>query len=91
MNIRIGSISKILTPSYSACQKCDTTWAFVKPHCTDYEEGKGCFPLCEKCWNELTPEERLPYYRMLWNIWSYWNKQNEEKWIKINKAVLEGK
>lgn len=27
----------------------------------------GIFALCTLCWDELTPEERLPYYEELWH------------------------
>jgi len=32
-------------------------------------KGSGCFALCEECWNELTPEERIPYYEQLIADW----------------------
>ena len=53
----------------------------------------GIFPLCEYCWSELTPEERLPYYRRVWELWHKYDpiKNDEEQWRQIEKAVLEGK
>lgn len=91
MNIRIGSISKILSPSYSSCEKCNTTWKFVESHHTDYDEknGKGCFSLCEKCWSELTPKERLEFYKISRAL--FWRNNSEEEWNMIVNAVLEGK
>jgi hypothetical protein len=89
MNIRIGSISKILSPSYSSCEKCNTTWKFVKPHYTYYDESHGCFSLCEKCWSELTPKERLEFYKI--SRVSFWRNKSEEEWNMIVNAVLKGK
>ncbi len=56
-----------------------------------HEEGlrfhAGCFPLCEDCWSELTPEARLPYYRLL----SEFNGRGDEIEEKaIEFAVLAG-
>lgn len=87
MNIRIGKISKILTPNYSCCRKCSTTWVFVKSHNTMYTNNNGMFPLCEKCWSELIPEQRLSYYK---NLFLEWNN-NCSDFELIEKAVLEGK
>ena len=55
----------------------------------------GCFPLCEKCWEELeTPENRLPYYRRLVDEWKKTdrpqNPTSENKWPTIRAAVLAG-
>lgn len=71
---RIGTLSHVLSPGYSWCFKCKTTWKFVEGHSTPYVDhasgyGKACFPLCEECWAELTPEERWPYYQMLLDSW----------------------
>lgn len=88
MNVRIGKISKILTPSYSGCGRCDTTWAFVDYHNTFYTENNGMFPLCEKCWSELTPEQRLPYY---YNLFIEWDNRDFSEFNLIRKAVMDGK
>ena len=43
------------------------------------------FPLCERCWSDLTPRERWPYYLALFNSW-------EEKTFdvgQLNRAVFE--
>lgn len=88
MNIRIRKISKILAPGYGCCGKCNTTWKFVEPHLTNYKENEGMFPLCEKCWNTLTPHQRLPYYI---NLYNRWNRDDETELELIKKAVLEEK
>jgi hypothetical protein len=92
VNIRIGRISQLLTPDYSWCHRCGTTWYFVRWHCTTYEPGRGCFPLCEKCWRGLkTPEARVPYYRQLWDEWAATGTgKAPETWGEIERAVLNG-
>jgi len=88
--MRIGRISKLLYPGYGCCGRCQTVWALVKGHSTDYKPGLGCFPLCEKCWKALVPETRLPYYRQLWEEWKRWGEQDESEWQAIEAAVLAG-
>ena len=85
---RIGKMSKLFTPNLSSCGKCKTTWGFVEPHNTQYSRCYGMFPLCEECWSELTPQERLPYYEQLIKRWG--NVSEEDKTL-IREAVLAGK
>ena len=83
--------------SFGSCNRCFESWAYVRGHATSYTESMGCFPLCEDCWEVLTPEERLPYYRRMWKGWFHWADTNDEvaalykKWKLIEKAVLDGK
>jgi hypothetical protein len=80
----------MLAPQYGICCKCKRPWKFVKPHDTRYIENKSCFPLCQKCWEELkTPKNRLPYYKKLWLKWECWG--NNVPWEVIEKAVLNEK
>lgn len=63
-----------------------------QPHEVVVANGDGCFPLCEQCWGELTPEQRLPYYRTLLDSWkSHGNPEVESKWTGMKAAVLAGK
>jgi hypothetical protein len=58
---------------FGSCFRCGHGWqeseawtetkSLHEPHVTTYNDrGFGIFPLCESCWSDLTPEERLPYY-----------------------------
>lgn len=82
--------------AFGTCGRCDESWAYVEGHSTRYTEREGCFPLCEDCWSALTPEERLPYYREMWEDWWQGAKREEHiadlnrKWPQIEKAVLQG-
>lgn len=91
---RIGKLAALLSPGYGECGRCHTNWQFCEGHSTQYSEGSGCFPLCEQCWSELKPTDRIPYYRSLWESW---NKAEGEisdykapEWLAIERAVLAG-
>jgi hypothetical protein len=73
-----------------SCGRCKVSWKWVDGHSTDYGHGRGLFPLCEKCWSELTPKERLPYYEDLMEIWKKQGCQSEYE-DEIREAVLAGK
>ena len=62
LNLRIGSLSRAISPRHIArCGDCQTTFWWVEKHIT-YSVYGGIFPLCEKCWRDLTVEQRLPHY-----------------------------
>lgn len=75
MNLLRKLISPILifyAPSYGRCFRCFWPWKFANGHAIPYSEnelGGAGFALCESCWAELTPEERLPFYRKLCEKW----------------------
>ena len=88
----VGRYAQRLAPHFSACQRCLMPWLFVDGHDTDYKEGTGCFPLCQKCWRELTPKGRLPFYRKMFDWWHTLGEPvAEAEWKLIETAVLEGK
>jgi uncharacterized protein with PIN domain len=62
LNMRIGSISKILFPDYSFCKKCNSTWNVVREKTVMYDKNNGCFAICEKCWDDLDYYSRYGYY-----------------------------
>jgi hypothetical protein len=92
----IGNICRPFSIGYSDCGRCHRTWNICKNHNTQYSKSYGCFPICEACWKELTPNERFPYYQRLIELWMFgshddngipWNITKEN----IEKAVLSGK
>jgi len=89
-------MTQIRGRGYGRCVRCHLPWNYCTGHRTQYEERCGCSPLCKDCWNELNPEERLPYYRALVDRWSWANKRDsiiddsERYWPMIKKAVLAG-
>jgi len=58
-----------------------------KSHHVTLTNGGGCFPLCDECWSNLTPAQRLPYYHQL-----LMNQGHGEinKWPRLKAAVLNG-
>lgn len=98
-NVRIGRFSprlaQWLSCGYGWCLRCKTPWNLVDDHETYYDISNGCFPLCEKCWTELTPRGRLPFYRELIESWykdrSLLNGVTfEDTWAAVQDAVLKG-
>jgi hypothetical protein len=74
----------------SRCGRCQRSWKWVHGHNTDIDEYRSVFPLCEECWQALTPKERLPYYRALYDSWGAYGPKFV-KWEDIEAAVLAGK
>jgi hypothetical protein len=99
-----AAVERAAAPGYGTCLRCRRPWKFVEPHSTPYgrdlgfaPDGEvwreyGCFPLCEGCWELLGgPEERLPFYRVLWNQWvADGTDKPAEAWGLIEAAVMEG-
>jgi hypothetical protein len=87
--LRIGRLSDWLAPGYSHCMRCRTNWQFCEGHTTIVSENGGMFPLCEQCWRELAPHERLKYYGELYSEWAA-SGPSPHDWESIKTAVLRG-
>lgn len=84
---RIGRLSHFLAPGYGHCGRCKTNWHYCHGHSTEVADtGSGMFPLCELCWKELSPEERLPYYKAVFESWEV--EHRPYQWEQLEKAVL---
>ncbi len=91
---RIGQASQRFN-GLSFCHRCLTTWGFVDHHCTQTKrDGSGMFPLCELCWRELKPVERVPFYRIVFDSWRReaahygYASYGDKDWQEIERAVL---
>ena len=86
-------IERLLSPGYSHCFRCKRPWRFVVPHSTIYDRQRGCFPLCEKCWGEITIDERIPFYEKLICEWAeYYDAEEINRLTPIVlDAVRKGK
>jgi hypothetical protein len=74
-----GVLARLLAPRQIRCGACDMPFQGpirVEPHVTTYRELRGIFALCEGCWAERTPEDRLPYYEHRIERW----KEDGETW-----------
>jgi len=81
-----------LYQGFGRCGRCARPWPICESHTTPYKEGYGMFPLCQDCWEELTPQERLKYYYQLCLEWSSFgaNEGDDFVWKEIETAVLKG-
>lgn len=88
----LANIARGFAPGYSHCYRCGMPWKFTESHSTMYDGGRGCFPLCEDCWSDLTPDERLPFYERLISDWNgkYGCPIEPEKADAILAAVRAG-
>ena len=83
-----GKLLQFFAFGYSTCGRCNIPWKFVKNHVTFFEKNRGCFSLCESCWQELSIKERLPFY---YDLINKWNEDDFDITDKIIEAVLDGK
>lgn len=96
---KIGREAQSKYPDNSWCGCCYRPWPICKEHLTDFggRRSGGCFALCEECWEELTPEERLPFYKKVYELWrsfgllDYNGQPWEDVWELMKSAVLAGK
>ena len=79
-------ILRALHPGYGCCGRCRTPWPECESHTTIVNFGHGMFPLCVDCWSELTPNQRLPYYKSMCDTWT----DHNDKWEEIQSTVLAG-
>lgn len=62
-------------------------------HTVTVPNGVSSFPLCEECWQALTPKTRLPYYRQLIDERKKWDtatEKSEDTWPRMKAAVEAG-
>jgi hypothetical protein len=81
-----GFIAAPFSLGYSNCKRCGRTWNICKSHSTMYSETGGCFPLCEDCWLDLWPNERLPYYIKLMNEWDADSSQRAAVYLAVSQG-----
>lgn len=82
---------RLLHPGWGTCLRCGMPWVKVESHRTQYNETSGCFPLCQECWDQLTPSERLPFYQQLIAVWEE-GGHPPDPGVKeqIQRAVMRG-
>ena len=93
----VGHISRMFSPGYSYCGRCRRPWNVCSGHVIYDSDGSGCFALCEECWGELSPIERVPYYKKVVDSWKTYGSDTlngipfEELWNNLEENILAGK
>lgn len=87
----IGDGARPLYPGYSWCFRCGRPWPICKHHATRWSKRHACFPLCEDCWSELTPEERVPYYLKLIDEWETQGAKRDVElpWFLMKRQIIK--
>jgi len=89
-----GRWERLWSPGFGYCFRCGRSWSEAITHDTSFEKGHSCFSLCENCWSALTPEERIPYYDRLVELWIEQNPDNTVDYYRqrdlIRQAVMMG-
>ncbi len=77
------------------CLRCGDKWNWKPFHSTYYSAGRGCFPLCEPCWQAAVPDEIRRYYGEIVRMWrrggSYHDQAFEAHLIAVALDEKEGK
>ncbi len=53
---------------YTRCLRCGLPWWRAQRHTVWHAQGRGIFALCERCWLETTPAERVAAVRELVDV-----------------------
>ena len=87
--IIVGKIARLASPGSGWCSRCGRPWTICEGHTTH-----SAFPLCEECHSELTPEQRLPHFRAIYEDWqlsaAHYGYEPKNNWPEIKRAVLAG-
>lgn len=87
---KVARVVKLSAPGFGWCLRCEMPWKFIEHHSTPYTYNRACFALCEMCWNDLTIEERLPYYEQLLKMWHVQSPVEGGQAEAIIGAVVRG-
>ena len=72
----------------SYCLKCNGTWNWKKPHMILVNNNRSIFPLCEECYHEVSPEERLYWCKTLFKSWYTKDHVPEQiDWERVSRIV----
>ena len=87
------SVAYLVDHPYGRCSRCSLSWKRVNGHITTIiDTNSGMFVLCDACWGELTPEDRLPHYRVAFDRNTFDAERNgrtyEYSWEDLKKSVL---
>ncbi len=84
---------KMHTTPFHACTEAGQRAANIqygRPEDFEGDECAGVDVLCEECWQELTPDERRPFYVQQMDIWRECGETDERKIAKVMRAMERG-
>lgn len=91
-----GAVSRKANPNTWFCLRCNLSYHDCDHHDTPYcphenQHGycRGIFVLCAECWQEITPEQRVPYY--IAGVLGSWPPEDHHLLDFIKVSVLEGR
>lgn len=84
-----GTVQRRNHPGQSTCMRCQLPWALCDSHSVKMSERKSCFAICEDCWQELAPEERLIYYEALFHEWAMMSSEAWDDWQAVKDNILK--
>ena len=74
------------------CLCCGDRWSWKPIHSTYYSSSRGCFPLCESCWQAASSSEIRRYYSEIVKLWRRGGSlYSQEKEDGIVAAALKEK
>ena len=73
---------------YSGCNRCGDRWNWKEKHIVPYGNASGMFPLCEECYQQISPKERYHYCRELAREWEKWGSSEDDiDWDIVREHV----
>lgn len=88
--LALAAIARRAAPGFSYCYRCTMPWKYTEAHITNYSNNRGCFPLCQQCWSEISIQHRIPYYEMLFARWEQDKPMEAGEKEAILNAVRSG-
>ena len=77
-----------------SCLRCGDKWNWKPLHITNYSSDRGCFPLCEPCWQAAGPDQIRRYYGEIVGLWrrggSFYDQEFEDRLIAVALHEKEG-
>ena len=65
-----AKLARFFAPGYSCCRMCGMPWKYVKHHRVNYDDDRGFFTMCEKCWPLVSLDDRIESVSELVHEWA---------------------
>ncbi len=84
---RIKAFFAKLFPEKKTCKRCGGTYQPAQMHIT-WVGAIGVTALCQSCFQQIKPEERVPFYKKLRKVWGESGSADEINWPLMLEAIL---